>query len=863
MPELSFRLVLVTDDAKAKLASVTQEAETAKGQIEKPVAVKITAGEALATIRDVKLAFDGVMQVVNSVVSSMNSYLDEALAARQSQKLATIAFKESAAEMSNYAQKMQSLTNVEGDQLLALMSKMAVTYKLNKTEIQELTPSLLDFAEANKATGMTVESAFDLMGKAVNGHTEMLGRYGIELDDTRLKNEGVSYIIEKLSGDYAGTAVALADLRTQNKNTWGDVKETIGDMIQVIINPLLNGLKNLMEWYQSLNPVMKGFVTGLAVAIPVVTAVATAVITLTAAVSALKIAFNPVVGIISAVVTGLSLIGFAWASTKVASDTAEKAAESYQKSVDETTISTEKLVQKHREIATSIDVAEAKRRLAEISKQIQKENDDITNFINNQVVKFSNIDYSKFYNQNKELQIEAAELTKRIAQEDYQARGKFNKEKLRIDTEASLSGLALLQYQLEYTRQHYASLGAVTNENADEQISTLEKIRALEKQIAGEKKQEAADQKSVTQDIFRADIEYFANLKELNVSSYDAMKKTMKAYYEWAKVNLPKEEADLILKQMQEANLQWGQHQAEELQKEEAHQRELAGIRDEFTNKDLELSGDTYTQQLIAIEAYYAARQDKLRQAGYTEAQITKQKNKAIMALELKAAFQMVSGVSSILGNLASAADKESKKGFAVWKGLSMAQATIDAITAANGAYKAMVGIPIVGPGLAIAASVAALAAGYVNVQRISNTKYEKAATGGMLSGKTHAEGGIIIEAEKDEYITAADRVRMLGKRFFDFVNFGPVDQVKMAFAGLPIPSVPLAGNNGMIYAAGGGVNGGANALYDLFERKFTELKNAIIDNRPAVTVIVDPISGKQVEIYEIAQAGQRLKGEF
>ena len=234
--------------------------------------------------------------------------------------LASVAFGEAAEEMGNFASSMQQVTNFEDDQLLALMSKLSQTFKLNKDEIQQLVPLLLDFTEANKATGMSVESAFDLMGRALNGHTAMLGRYGIVLDDTRLKTEGVSYLVEKLGEDYGGTAEALADLRLQNANAWGDIQETVGDMLTTLINPLLNGLKLLMDAYNSLSPVMKGFVTGIVVAIPIIGTVTTAVTALTAAYHALQVAMNPVAGIIGIAVGALSVLGFGLAAASTKTD---------------------------------------------------------------------------------------------------------------------------------------------------------------------------------------------------------------------------------------------------------------------------------------------------------------------------------------------------------------------------------------------------------------------------------------------------------------------------------------------------------------------------------------------------------------
>ncbi|MDP2172890.1 MAG: hypothetical protein Q8J62_03865 [Candidatus Cloacimonadaceae bacterium] len=304
-----------------KLAEVKQEAQSAQSVVEKPAAVKISAEQALATIRDVKIAVDGVIQVVGGLVRSMNGLLDASLGQRQAMTLAKISFGEAAAEMGEFASAMQSLTNFEDDQLLALMSKLSQTFKLNKDEIQQLVPLLLDFTEANKATGMSVESAFDLMGRALNGHTEMLGRYGIELDDTRLKTEGVSYLVEKLGEDYGGTAIALADLRLQNANAWGDIQETVGDMLTVLINPLLQGLRWLMDAYQSLSPVMQGFVAGIVVAIPLIGTITTTITALTAAYHALQVAINPVAGIIGIAVGALSALGLGLAAASVKTDT--------------------------------------------------------------------------------------------------------------------------------------------------------------------------------------------------------------------------------------------------------------------------------------------------------------------------------------------------------------------------------------------------------------------------------------------------------------------------------------------------------------------------------------------------------------
>lgn len=77
---------------------------------------------------------------------------------------------------------------------------------------------------------------------------------------------------------------------------------------------------------------------------------------------------------------------------------------------------------------------------------------------------------------------------------------------------------------------------------------------------------------------------------------------------------------------------------------------------------------------------------------------------------------------ADIAGSLASIFGEETKAG----KIAATAQATIDTYKAANGAYAALADIPFVGPGLAIAASAAAITAGIANVKKIWAVKEDQ-----------------------------------------------------------------------------------------------------------------------------------------
>ena len=961
--------------------------------VEKPAQVKITAEQALATIRDVKIAVDGVLQVVGGLARSMNGLLDASLGQRQAMTLAAVTFGEAAEEMGNFASTMQEVTNFEDDQLLSLMSKLSQTFKLNKDEIQQLVPLLLDFTEANKATGMSVESAFDLMGRALNGHTAMLGRYGIVLDETRLKTEGVSYLVEKLGEDYGGTAEALADLRLQNANAWGDIQETVGDMLTTLINPLLQGLRLLMDAYDSLSPVMKGFVTGIVIAIPIIGTVTTAVTALTAAYHALQVAMNPVAGIIGIAVGALSALGFGLAAASMKTDEVSTAQRSMKDEIKDAerqvSVEAEKfslLSTRLLELrsASSLTVAD-KRELKNVIKSLNDNYSEYLGNINLETAAYNNLAtalraasealvqkkvaeiYGEKYNAQvrrvAELQIELD--NKRAEYET--ARNRMNQLKASVDWEfltsdrnamgfnpasyfgndgewlklertvntfGALSGkLQAAKYDLqalgdayrkavlevsdftfdqgsgggggstpapvpspaaseaesrrrealrlmeelarlrqtetdrieaEYQRR-LALIREFTQDGSDAERQAIENLDAWKTQQDNEL---ITKEKDAVQARYKAEIDYFSNLESLGVSSYDALKVSMEEYYAWAQQNLPEKEQQLIQAQIAGADARHTKLLQERQDEEKAKLQELQDIRDEFHSRDLDNVGDSYGKQLLEVDKYYEKMKAKLLEAGLTEVEIERQKQETLNTLRTNYQLQTASGISKILGDIASAQDKDTERGFKLWKASAIAQGYVDTFSAAIGAYKSMVGIPVVGPGLAVAAAAAAMAAGIANIAKISSTKFEKKATGGLLNGPSHNQGGILIEAEGEEYITAKDRVKALGRNLFDFLNFAPLDQVKLSFASMPVPSVPIPNNLGESYAAGGAISksGSMNTLIDLIaalKDEIVSLRQTVMDSKPIIEVNVDPLSNDPVKVSEIAETGKIIRSEI
>ncbi len=122
----------------------------------------------------------------------------------------------------------------------------------------------------------------------------------------------------------------------------------------------------------------------------------------------------------------------------------------------------------------------------------------------------------------------------------------------------------------------------------------------------------------------------------------------------------------------------------------------------------------TFDEMVLQARAQYQdsiARQDADNAA----------RNQALWAQGLRGQLQVT---GQIFGQLEGLMNSHSRKAFEVGKAAAIANATINTYQAAVGAYNAMVGIPIVGPGLAVAAAAAAVAAGVANIQQINSTQF-------------------------------------------------------------------------------------------------------------------------------------------
>lgn len=161
--------------------------------------------------------------------------------------------------------------------------------------------------------------------------------------------------------------------------------------------------------------------------------------------------------------------------------------------------------------------------------------------------------------------------------------------------------------------------------------------------------------------------------------------------------------------------------------------------RQEYEQKITQIEADAMEQrrqltedlQVAAMDSQFANEQaaaqrrlenenKRIAQSNFSEEESLRLSGLARVKFDNDMQKARISIASQTAGNLANIALAFGKKGAAAYKVFASTQAVIDTYAAANAAYRAMAGIPFIGPALGIAAAAAAIASGVANVAKIN-----------------------------------------------------------------------------------------------------------------------------------------------
>jgi hypothetical protein len=237
----TLKLSILADvaDLKKNLDTGSKEVEGFGGKLEKfgkVAAAAFAAAAAAAAAYAVKLAVDGVKAAIE----------DEAAQKRLANALQNVtgATEAQIAAVEEQILKTSLATGVADDQLRPALQRLA-TATGSVTQSQDLLNLALDISAA---TGKSVESVSNALGKAYEGNTGALTRLGVGLSAAEIKTLGLEGTVKQLADTFGGAATVQANTfegQIQRLRVgFDEAKESIGARLLPILQQTLDYVIN-------------------------------------------------------------------------------------------------------------------------------------------------------------------------------------------------------------------------------------------------------------------------------------------------------------------------------------------------------------------------------------------------------------------------------------------------------------------------------------------------------------------------------------------------------------------------------------------------------------------------------------------
>ena len=233
----TLKLSILADvaDLKKNLDSGSKEVEGFGGKLEKfgkAAAAAFAAAAAAAAAYAVKLAVDGVKAAIEDEAAQLR--LANAL------KNVTGATEAQISAVEQQILKTSLATGVADDQLRPALQRLA-TATGSVTKSQDLLNLALDISAA---TGKSVETVSNALGKAYEGNTSSLSRLGIGLSTAEIKTLGLEGTVKQLADTFGGAATVQANTFegqiARLKVGFDEAKESVGAALLPTLQKLLD-----------------------------------------------------------------------------------------------------------------------------------------------------------------------------------------------------------------------------------------------------------------------------------------------------------------------------------------------------------------------------------------------------------------------------------------------------------------------------------------------------------------------------------------------------------------------------------------------------------------------------------------------
>lgn len=261
--EIVSEIRLELDKLRADLKEAQKAGEDSAGKIGKGVGDGIEAGigKAVGGLKSTIFALGSALAgafAVKEVVAAASEQQNAINGLNSAMYLAGTYSAKASAAFQDYASQLQKTTSAQDDAIERGGALLISLGKLRDDGLNRATKAALDLAAGLSGSGMTVESAFNLVAKASAGNVGALSRYGIQIKDTGDNAKDFANALAAIESRFKGMAELQANTfsgaMTKTKNQFGEVMESLGNIIIqsptviAILKLLAKSFESLANW---------------------------------------------------------------------------------------------------------------------------------------------------------------------------------------------------------------------------------------------------------------------------------------------------------------------------------------------------------------------------------------------------------------------------------------------------------------------------------------------------------------------------------------------------------------------------------------------------------------------------------------
>ena len=218
------------------------------GSLRDKMGPALIAAAAAAGAFALKLAKDGVQAAIE----------DEKAVAQLANTLDNLNFAHDTKAVEAYIYQLERAYGVADTDLRPAYQRLI----RSTGDVEDANLALKLAMDISAATGKSLSSVSDQLGKAYDGQVEGLSRLGVGLDRTQLKTMSLDEIMMTLSNNFSGAADVAAETfegRMKRLNTATDnLAEAFGAGLLDSLNDATEGTQNAVDAMEDLEPLLKG-----------------------------------------------------------------------------------------------------------------------------------------------------------------------------------------------------------------------------------------------------------------------------------------------------------------------------------------------------------------------------------------------------------------------------------------------------------------------------------------------------------------------------------------------------------------------------------------------------------------------------